>query len=180
MHYWCTTGALLARDGSVLRAVHSATAGYLPENQTEFYDPAQHGPELSRGFPRLRGWMAVKMFGTERYRAAIAEKRALALWAAERVARIPGIVMDAEPQLSLFAFPIEGPGLTTQEARNAATKRLVERVTARGRVMLTGCDVDGRQMARVCVLSFRTHLAQMEMCVEDLALETAAVLAGAM
>ena len=174
------TGALLVRDGSVLRAVHSATAGYLPENQTEFYDPAQHGPELSRGFPGLRVWMAVKMFGAERYRAAIAEKRELALWAAERVARIPGIVMDAEPQLSLFAFHVEGPGLTTQEARNAATKRLVERVTARGRVMLTGCEVDGRHLARVCVLSFRTHLAQMEMCVEDLALETAAVLAEAM
>jgi len=75
------TGALLVRDGRALRAVHSATAGYLPENQDEFYDPAQYGPELSRGFPGLRVWLSVKLFGAARYRAAVAEKRALALWA---------------------------------------------------------------------------------------------------
>ena len=173
------TGALLVRDGSALRAVHAATAGYLPENQEEFYDPAQYGPELSRGFPGLRVWLAVKIFGAARYRAAIAEKRSLAVWAAERVARIPGIVMDAEPQLSLFAFHIEAPHLTTQSARNAATEQLVERVTARGKVMLTGCTVDGRYLARVCVLSFRTRMAEMATCVQQLAEETAAILVGA-
>lgn len=171
------TGALLVRDGSALREVHSATAGYLPENQGEFYDPAQYGPELSRGFPGLRVWMAVKMFGAARYRDAIAEKRTLALWAAERVAQIPGIVMDAWPQLSLFAFHLEGPGLATQDARNDATRRLMERVTRRGRVMLTGCTIDGRHLARVCVLSFRTHQDRMVACVEDIAAEAAAILA---
>ena len=52
------TGALLVRDGEALRALHSATAGYLPENQGDFYDPAQYGPELSRGFPGLRVWLS--------------------------------------------------------------------------------------------------------------------------
>ncbi len=173
------TGALLVRDGRALREVHSATAGYLPENQDEFYDPAQYGPELSRGFPGLRVWMSVKLYGAARYRAAVAEKRALAVWAAERVAQIPGIVMDAAPQLSLFAFHVEGAALDTQAARNAATEQLVQRVTDRGRVMLTGCTVDGRYLARVCVLSFRTRMAEMEVCVRHLAEETAAILAGA-
>jgi aromatic-L-amino-acid decarboxylase len=173
------TGALLVRDGSALRAVHSATAGYLPENQDEFYDPAQYGPELSRGFPGLRVWMSVKMFGAARYRAAVAEKRALAVWTAERVARIPGIVMDAAPQLSLFAFHVEGPGLTTRDSQNAATEQLVQRVTARGKVMLTGCTVDGRYLARVCVLSFRTRMAEMETCVKHLAEETSRILVAA-
>jgi len=169
------TGALLVRDGEALRAVHTATAGYLPQNQSEFYDPAQHGPELTRGFPGLRVWLAVKLYGAERYRAAVAEKRALALWTAERVAAIPGIVMDAHPQLSLFAFHLEGPNLTTTEARNDATRRLVARVTARGRVMLTGCVVDGRYLARICVLSFRTHGEHVQACVEDLAADCAAI-----
>jgi aromatic-L-amino-acid decarboxylase len=167
------TGALLVRDGAALLAVHAATAGYLPQGQEEFYDPSQYGPELSRGFPGLRVWLAVKIFGAARYRAAIAEKRSLAVWAAERVARIPGIVMDAAPQLSLFAFHVETPGLTTQSARNAATERLVERVTARGKVMLTGCTVDGRYLARVCVLSFRTRMGEMETCVKHVAEEAA-------
>jgi aromatic-L-amino-acid decarboxylase len=173
------TGALLVRDGNALRQVHSATAGYLPENQDEFYDPAQYGPELSRGFPGLRVWLSVKLYGAARYRAAISEKRSLALWAAWHIALIPGIVMDAAPQLSLFAFHLEGATLTTQVQRNAATEELVRRVTARGRVMLTGCTVDGRYLARVCVLSFRTRKAEMEACVQHLAEEAAAILAPA-
>ncbi|MBK6487303.1 MAG: aminotransferase class V-fold PLP-dependent enzyme [Gemmatimonadetes bacterium] len=173
------TGALLVRDGEALRQVHAATAGYLPPNQSEFYDPAQYGPELSRGFPGLRVWMAIKMYGTTGYRGALAEKRALAVWAAEQVAGIPGVVIDAAPQLSLFAFHLEGDGLTTLEARNDATERLVERVTARGRVMITGCTVDGRFLARICVLSFRTHRAHMEACVADVSEVAAAILSGA-
>ncbi len=172
------TGALLVRDGSALRAVHTATAGYLPASTDEFYDPSQYGPELSRGFPGLRVWLALKLFGAARYRAAIAEKRALAVWAAERVAQIPGVVMDAWPQLSLFAFHLEGPKLATLDARNAATAALMERVTARGRVMLTGCTVAGRHLARVCVLSFRTRAGEMEACVAQLAEEAERILAS--
>ena len=173
------TGALLVRDGDALRAVHTTTAGYLPDNQDDFYDPAQHGPELSRGFPGLRLWLAVRLLGAARYRAALAEKRALAVDAAARVAALPGVIMDAPPQLSLFAFHLAGPALPTQEARNAATRALVDRVTARGRVMLSGCVVDGRYLARVCVLSFRTRAANVDAAIEDLAAELPAALAAA-
>lgn len=169
------TGALLVRDGSALRQVHSATAGYLPDNQDEFYDPAQHGPELSRGFPGLRVWLTLKLVGAARYRAALAEKRDLALWSAEAVSRIPGVVMDAWPQLSAFAFHLAGPNLQSLGAQNAATTALMERVTARGRVMLTGCTIGERVLARVCVLGVRTHREQLEACVADLHADTAAL-----
>ncbi|MBX7118346.1 MAG: aminotransferase class V-fold PLP-dependent enzyme [Gemmatimonadaceae bacterium] len=173
------TGALLVRDGEALRALHSSTAGYLPPNQDEFHDPAQYGPELSRGFPGLRVWLSLKLYGAARYRAAIAEKRALALWAADAVARIPGIVMDAAPQLSLFAFHMEGPGLGTLEAQNRATRDLMEQVTRRGKVMVTGAQVGERFLGRVCVLSFRTRRAEMETAVAHLREAAAAILAGA-
>lgn len=173
------TGLLLVRNGEALRALHSSSAGYLPDNQSEFYDPAQYGPELSRGFPGLRVWLTIKIFGAERYRAALQEKRDLAVWAAEQIARIPGIVMDAFPQLSLFAFHIEEDGLATIEAQNAATEALVHRVTNRGQVMMSGAMAGERYLGRVCVLSFRTRRAQMEVCVRQLAEETAALLAEA-
>ena len=75
------TGALLVRDGAALRAAHEATADYLPAmpHPADFYDPSQHGPELSRGFPGLRVWLSVKLFGAAAFRDAIAEKRALTL-----------------------------------------------------------------------------------------------------
>ena len=172
------TGALLVRDGEALRALHSSTAGYLPDNQNEFYDPAQYGPDLSRGFPGLRIWLTLKFFGAARYRAALAEKRALAVWAAEQVSRIPGIVMDAMPQLSLFAFHLEGLGLDTLAAQNDATRALMDRISSRGNIMVTGAVVGNRFLGRVCVLSFRTRRGEMETCVQQLAQESAALLGG--
>src|SRR5438094_969851 len=75
------TGALLVRDGAALRAAHEATAAYLPAapHPEDFYDPSQHSPELSRGFPGLRVWLAVKLYGSAAFREAIAEKRAPAV-----------------------------------------------------------------------------------------------------
>jgi aromatic-L-amino-acid decarboxylase len=171
------TGALLVRDGSALRAAHQATAGYLPDgpDADEFYDPSQHGPDLSRGFPGLRVWLSITLPGATRVLAAIAEKRELAVDAAGRIGRIPGIVIDAPPQLSLFAFHVEWPG-ASQAAQNRATRALLDRVTARGRVMLTGCHVGGRFLGRVCVLSFRTRRAQIDQCVDDITTETASQL----
>jgi aromatic-L-amino-acid decarboxylase len=170
------TGALLVRDGSALRAVHGMSAGYLPgtPDPDAFYDPSQYGPELSRGFPGLRIWMCLKVFGAARFRAALAEKQALAMQAAGRIAALPGIEMVAPPQLSLFAFYATRPGATLDE-ENRATADLLERVTRRGRIMLTGCTVDGRFLGRVCVLSFRTRQAQIDALVDHMAQELSCV-----
>jgi aromatic-L-amino-acid/L-tryptophan decarboxylase len=169
------TGALLVRDGGALRSAHQASAGYLPDmpDADEFYDPSQHGPDLSRGFPGLRVWLCLQLLGADRVLAAIAEKRALALDAARKVAALSHIVIDAEPQLSLFAFHVAWPG-SSQAEQNAATERVLAGVTARGRVMLSGCRLDGRFLARACVLSFRTRRRQIDQFVEDLEAETLA------
>jgi aromatic-L-amino-acid/L-tryptophan decarboxylase len=171
------TGALLVRDGAALRAVHQVHASYMPPSvDQEFYDPAQYGPELSRGFPGLRVWLTIKTFGAARIRTAIAEKRALAVAAAERLAGVPGINLVAPPQLSLLAFCVEPTGSSLLE-QNKATSRLLERVNARRRVMLTGCTVDGRFLARLCVMSFRTRERHVELAVDQIIEEAAGILA---
>jgi aromatic-L-amino-acid/L-tryptophan decarboxylase len=164
------TGALLVRDGAALRAAHEATAPYLPAmpHPDDFYDPSQHGPELSRGFPGLRVWLCVKLFGTAAFRAALAEKRALTIDAARRVAALPGLVIDAAPELSLFAFHLTWSG-ASREDEDRATRRLMDETTRRGRVMVTGCAAQGRFLGRVCVLSFRTHQPQIDALVDDMA-----------
>ena len=170
------TGALLVRDGTALKAVHTSTADYLPDRGTDdLYDPSEYGPDLSRGFPGLRVWLTIKTFGAARLRAAIAEKRALAVDAARRIARLPGVVMRAPPQLSLFAFHLTWPGASLED-ENQATRALLDAVARRGRVFLTGCSTEGRYLARVCVLSFRTRQAQMDACVDDIAAEASAIL----
>ncbi len=164
------TGALLVRDGAALRAAHEATAAYLPAmpHPEDFYDPSQHGPELSRGFPGLRVWLAVKLYGAAAYRSAIAEKRMLTVDAFDRIAALPHVVIDAPPELSLFAFHLTWPGATRAD-EDLATQALMTQVTARGRVMLTGATAHGRYLGRVCVLSFRTHQRQIDALVEDVA-----------
>ncbi len=173
------TGALLVRDGGALRAAHEATAAYLPTmpHPDEFYDPSQHGPDLSRGFPGLRVWLALKMYGAAAFRAAIAEKRALTLDAFRRIAALPNVVVDAPPELSLFAFHLSWPGASAAD-EDRATRTLMERTTARGRVMVTGCVTHGRYLGRVCILNFRTHQARVDALVEDLAASIREIMAG--
>ena len=163
------TGALLVRDGARLRAAHEATADYLPEmpSPAEFYDPSQHGPDLSRGFPGLRMWLTMKLFGADAFRSAITEKRALAVDAATRVAALPNVAMDAPPELSLFPFHITWPGATLAE-EDLATRAVMDETSRRGRVMVSGAVAGGRYVGRVCVLSFRTHAPQIDALVEDL------------
>jgi len=164
------TGALLVRDGAALRAAHEATADYLPQmpHPEDFYDPSQHGPELSRGFPGLRVWLCVKLFGTAAFRSAITEKRSLTMDAYRRIAALPHVVIDAPPELSLFAFHLTWPG-ATRAKEDEATKALMEQTTTRGRVMVTGATARGRYLGRVCVLSFRTHQDRIDALVEDTA-----------
>ena len=104
----------------------------------------------------------------------MAEKRQLALDAWRRVAALPHIVIDAPPELSLFAFHVTWPGATRAE-EDEATRTLLESTTMRGRVMLTGCTAHDRFLGRVCVLSFRTHQEQIDHLVEDLAASIAEV-----
>ncbi len=170
------TGALLVRDGAALRAAHEATADYLPAmpHPEDFYDPSQHGPDLSRGFPGLRVWLAVKVYGAAAFRSAVTEKRALAMEAFTRIAALPGIVIDAPPDLSLFAFHVSWPGATLAD-EDAATRALMARTSARGRVMVTGAVTRGRYVGRVCVLSFRTHQGEIDALLHDLSAELAAL-----
>ena len=173
------TGALLVRDGADLRAAHATEhPAYLPDlpDPHEFYDPASHGPDLSRGFPSLRVWLCVKLYGAARLRAAIAEKRQLAVEAAAAIGALPGVRMVAPPQLSLFAFHLTWPGATLTE-EDSATAELLERVTARGRVMVTGCRAGGRFLARVCVLSFRTRRERIDEAIAHVREESARLLA---
>jgi aromatic-L-amino-acid/L-tryptophan decarboxylase len=173
------TGALLVRDGAALRAAHATSAGYLPPMPPgeEFYDPSRHGPDLTRGFPGLRVWLCIKLFGVKRIKAAIAEKRQLALYAAERLRSLPGVVLDAPPQLSLFAFHLSRPGLSL-ELENQATRQLIEQVIARGKIMLSGCRVEDRFLARVCVLSFRTRREHLDLCLQHIQEESKVILSA--
>lgn len=105
------------------------------------------------------------MHGAAGFRAALDEKLDLARMAAARIAALPALNLVAPPDLSLLAFRVAHPDPREADAR---TRRLAARVNAAQRVLVTGVEVDGRYLVRVCVLSFRTHAAQIDALLEDL------------
>jgi aromatic-L-amino-acid decarboxylase len=163
------TGCLLVKDGALLERAHSLHAAYLPDRppDEEWWDFAALSPELSRPYRGLRVWLALQLVGTQAFRDALDEKLDLATWAAEEVARIPGMRLLGPAELSLFAFRLERAGESRDE-RDARNRALLVRVNARQRVMMTGTELADGFAGRICVLSFRTHREHMEMALADL------------
>ena len=170
------TGALLVRDGALLRRAHEASAGYLPAQPDEPYNPCQYGPELTRPYRGLPVWLSLQTFGVARFRAALLEKHQLAVEAAAQLAELEELELLRPPELSLFAFRVGWPG-AGEEQRNDATRALMERVSARRRVMVTGAQTDTRFFGRICVLCFRTRREHLAACLEDIEAEARAIVA---
>jgi aromatic-L-amino-acid decarboxylase len=163
------TGSLLVRDGPALKRAHGVSAVYLPsvEEDGDLVDFSQMSPELSREIRGLRVWLPFKMHGVAPFRRNLEEKLALTRWAAEELRKIPGIEIVAEPQLSVVAFRLVRPGLETS-ALNQLNRHVLQSANARKRVHLSGTTLNGDFVIRVCVLSFRTHLDRVRMCLDDI------------
>jgi aromatic-L-amino-acid/L-tryptophan decarboxylase len=162
------TGGLLVRDPKTLRAAHSLHADYLPQMQEEdLADFCEISPELSRDFRGLRVWLPLKMFGIEPFRQQLDEKLDLTEYATEELRKIDGIEIIAEPQLSIVAFRLRGS--------NELNREFLDRVNAKKRVMLTPTIINGQFIIRICVVSFRTHLNRMQMCMQDIREASAAL-----
>jgi aromatic-L-amino-acid decarboxylase len=164
------TGALVVKDARKLRAAHSMHSEVLPDFQEseELVDFCELSPELSRDFRGLRVWLPLKMFGIEPFRQQLDEKLDLAAWATDELRKIEGIEIVAEPQLSIVAFRF-----------GDRTKELMQRVNAKKRVMITGAVTPaGEFVLRICVVSHRTHVERMEMCLEDVRTAVREMVAG--
>lgn len=163
------TGAIVVRDVETLRRAHHVEAEYLPdpEDDASFVDFASLSPELSRDARGLRVWLPLKLHGSQAFTRALDEKLDLAHQAAERIAALPGIVLVAPPELSLFAFRYTFTG-SVGPSLDAKNRRLLSLVNQRRRVLLSGTVAPSGYVLRVCVLSFRTHQEQIDHLVEDL------------
>lgn len=156
------TGCVLVRDREALRRAHAVQADYLPPpaEHADHWDFADMGPELSRDARGLRVWLPLKLAGAGAFRAQLDEKLDLAAEALAIVRARPELDVVNTPDLSLFGFRARGG--------DAATRALLTAINARKRVFLTSVPVPGGLAIRVCVLSFRTHAAQIRAFADDL------------
>lgn len=156
--YGC--GSLLVKDGELLRHAHVLTADYMqdqftPEGEINF---TEHSPELSRSFRGLQVWLPLKLFGLQAFRENLAEKLRLTQWMYHRFLAEPGFECLSVPDLSVITFRFR-PQRGDVETFN---RRLLEHIVKSGKLFLSSTLLRGQFVIRVCILSFRTHQAEVE------------------
>ena len=154
------TGAALVRDGKLLQDAFSASGEYIrPLGESEVGpSPADLSPELTRHFRALRLWLPLQMAGIAAFRAAQAEKLALARYFHARLSELEGFDAGPEPQLSVVAFRY----LPKTGDVDEFNERLMRHIQQEGRVMMSGTRIDGSYRLRCAILCFRTHLEHVD------------------
>ena len=160
------TGAALVRDGQQLLDAFSASAEYIrPFSETDVgSSPADLSPELTRHFRALRLWLPLQIAGIAAFRAAQAEKLALARYFHARLSELEDWDPGPAPDLSVVAFRYLPKSGDVDEFND----RLLKHIQQEGRVMLSGTRIDGSFRLRCAILCFRTHIEHVDDAVDAL------------
>ena len=158
------TGAVVVREGKHLLDAFSASADYIrPFSETDVGpSPADLSPELTRHFRALRLWLPLQIAGVAAFRAAQAEKLALARYFHARLSDLDGWDAGPSPDLSVVAFRY----LPKSGDVDDFNERLMRHVQEEGRVMMSGTRIDGSYRLRCAILCFRTHLEHVDEAVD--------------
>jgi aromatic-L-amino-acid/L-tryptophan decarboxylase len=147
---------LVARTAS-LRAVYSMSGPYLadPEHDPHLPDYSALGLELTREFRGLRLWMPLHVHGTDAFRAALDEKLDLAHAAYDDLLADPYLDVPWTPDLTVVAF----------RPRTGDVGRFLDRIHATSNTTVSATSIAGRELIRLCVLSHRSHAADVQQVV---------------
>ncbi|QJY48339.1 pyridoxal-dependent decarboxylase [Pseudonocardia broussonetiae] len=160
-HKWLLTAfdasLLWVRDAAALPAALSITPEYLRNSATdsgEVVDYRDWQVPLGRRFRALKLWSVLHGFGLEGVRAHLRGHVALAAELESWIVAEPGFELAVPRSLSLVCLRLS--------AGDEATRALLERVNATGRVLLTHTVVDGRYVIRVAIGSVATEREHVE------------------
>ena len=158
------SGAVLIKDKKLLYKAFSYQAGYMQDAlaQNEELSPADLSPELSKHFRGLRLWLPLMLLGTNPFSAALEEKIQLARYTYSKLSEFKNIELGPQPQLSVVTFRIVPP----EGDANIFNKKLLEEIHKDGRVFLSSTVLNGKFILRMAILSFRTHLKEIDLALE--------------
>jgi aromatic-L-amino-acid decarboxylase len=165
------TGALVVRDGRLLReAHHIGTSAYLQDLAADAQIPnfAEYSAELSRDFRGLRVWFPLKLHGVAAFRDALDEKLDLAEHLYEGLADVPELELPWRPELSVVPFRL-------RDGDGDANRRLLDAINDSKRVFLSSTVIHGRFTLRACILSHRTHRDRVDECIDIVRRATAEI-----
>lgn len=158
------TGAVLVKNKQHLLDSHFYMANYLQDTHSADAElsPADLSPELTKHFRGLRMWLPLKLHGLAPFKAALAEKLALCRYFYQKIQQIPNIEVGPPPELSVCYFRY----LPENGDPNECNQKLLQLIHQDGRVFMSSTTLDGKFLIRVAVLSFRTHLATIDLALE--------------
>lgn len=155
------TGALLVRDGELLRRAHSGGDGHYLQDLGAVDLPSfgDYSPELTRDFRGLRVWLPLHLHGVAAFRAALNAKLDLAEHVHAVLSADPNLAVPWRPDLSTVVFRCATGG-------DEATLALLNRVNDERRVRLSSTRIGGQVHVRVSILNHRTDLTRIDEALE--------------
>jgi len=153
-------GFLLVRDGEKHRSAFAAPSAYLRRETRGLAGgspwPCDFGPDLSRGFRALKTWFTLKVHGTDRIGAAIAQSCALARYLKDRIEAEPRLELLAPVALNIVCFRLRA---AEADRVNAA---VVAELHERGIAAPSTTTIAGKLAIRACLINHRTQKRDIE------------------
>jgi aromatic-L-amino-acid/L-tryptophan decarboxylase len=185
-HKWLSVpvecGAVLVRDGRLLREAFSLVPAYLRTEPDRGFGGlpwySEYGVQQTRGFRALKLWMTLLHLGRDGVRRLVERHLELAQHLAREVDAAPDLERLAPVELSIVCFRYIPASLRgNDEELNALNKRVMEAVQAAGAAFLTQTMLGGRFALRACILHHGTT-ADDVVALLDAVRDTGASLAG--
>jgi glutamate/tyrosine decarboxylase-like PLP-dependent enzyme len=143
------SGFAIVKDRAVHARAMTASASYLSEKASNF-DPHMFTPELSRRARGFAAWAVIRALGREGIAEMVRRHCALARYAAEKLAAIPGIRILNEVSLNQVNASF---GEGDIDNRNALTRAAIERIQSDNAVFVAGSQWREHWAMRISVIS---------------------------
>lgn len=166
--------AYFVRDPAALVRTFSTSPEYLrTRHDAEVVNFRDWGIPLGRRFRALKLWFVIRSYGVDGLVAMIREHVRLGLLLAAWVREDPAFELMAPAPVGLVCFRWTPPGVAPADL-DAANRRLLDRINARGDFLLTHTSLGGRFTIRVAL----GHLSTTEAVIATLWAGVRAAAAG--
>lgn len=155
------SGVVLVKDGQKLYQAFQERGDYMQDvvDLEGAISPSDFSPELSKHFRGLRMWLPLKLAGVAPFRAALTEKYLLAQYFHQKLSENDRFEVGPQPDLSLVIYRY----LPRRGDSNDFNRKLFEAIKDDGRIFVSSTAINGTVYLRLAILSFRSHLPDVEM-----------------
>ncbi len=153
-------GCCLVRDVRWLEESFSEHPEYLQDTRdkmdmTREVNFCDRGVQLTRAFRALKLWMSIKVYGLDRFRAAIDQGISNAERVQQSLEEQGSFEIVTPAQLGVVTFRFRPPNCRVHDL-NQLTQSVFDGIVADGHAMLTTTVINGQTVLRMCTINPRT------------------------